>query len=269
MILNDSATSSSCPAIAPAEELSFITNYTFLARSQTMLNFYLHKDECNVEAPLSLIMSLVGGDCIVQGSVDPGKLSLILLGNSLLHNNNSLTEKESLKLQLQETYDNQLYDENIAALILLNFVKINCHADLVVFVKNSKIFLCVILGDNYIFVVQLSILWIHLEDESILYECAFKSDPLFGMTFVHALERVLQNFLTKHMDRASIVQIDPSFYDISFYDISFLTSMMQHQRFAGMLPPCLMESASPKFISEDKDNNHTPRKNGTTGNQDK
>ena len=128
-------------------------------------------------------------------------------GNYLLHDKNSVTEKESLKLKLRETYDNQLLDENIAALIPLNFADINCHADVVAFFNNSKMFLCIILGENSIFAMQLSVTWMHLECESIIYECAFKSDPLFGMAFACNIDRMLQTFLTIFMDRASISQI--------------------------------------------------------------
>ena len=81
------------------------------------------------------------------------------------------------------------------------------------------------------------------------------------MKFACALDRMLQTFLTKCIDRAFIAQIDPS-----FHDMSFLTSMIQHQRFTGMLPPCLMESANPKFMSENKENKHAPRRTATAEN---
>ena len=85
------------------------------------------------------------------------------------------------------------------------------------------------------FVLQIIALQAHAQDERILRECAFAIDSLFGMEFTCSIDRVLQTFWTKCMDRTSIDQIDPS-----FYDVSFLTSSVQHQRFTGTSPPCLL-----------------------------
>ena len=53
MILNTTATSLKFSASEPAEELLSIINYSTLARSQTMLNFYLHKSKCVFYAKIS------------------------------------------------------------------------------------------------------------------------------------------------------------------------------------------------------------------------
>ena len=64
------------------------------------------------------------------------------------------------------------------------------------------------------------------------------------MKFACAVDMLFQTFLTKCMDVPSIAQVDPH-----VYDISFLTSMVQHQRFTGSLPPCLMQSSTPSCES--------------------
>ena len=46
-----------------------------------MGNFYFHKAKYYVDVPLSLVAALIGKHWIVSGSVDPGNLSLLNLGN--------------------------------------------------------------------------------------------------------------------------------------------------------------------------------------------
>ena len=84
IILNGSATLLEFLATELMAELVSIINYLSLAWSQTMLNFYLYKSKCNADAPLSLVTALVSRDWIVRGSIDPERLSLLLLGYSLL-----------------------------------------------------------------------------------------------------------------------------------------------------------------------------------------
>ena len=100
MILSASATSSQIPASERTDELKSIINCSSLVRSQAMLNFYLHKSKCHAEAPLTLVSVLVGGDSIVLSSVDLERLSLLLLGNSLLNNKSNTTKKNNLKFRL-------------------------------------------------------------------------------------------------------------------------------------------------------------------------
>ena len=134
MILNASATSSEFSATEPTAELVSIINCSSLARSQTMLNFYLHKSKCNVDAPLSLVTALVSGDWIVRRSIDPGRLSLLLLGHSLLQNKSNTIEKTNLNFKLQELYSSSLSDDNINTLIQQNYTKIHTYGDLLLFV---------------------------------------------------------------------------------------------------------------------------------------
>ena len=79
MILNASATSSEFSAEEPTAELLAIMNYSSLARSQTMLNFYLHKAKYHVDVPLSLVTALIGGHWILRGSADPGHVHFSIL----------------------------------------------------------------------------------------------------------------------------------------------------------------------------------------------
>ena len=164
---------------------------------------------------------------------------MLLLGNSLLQQKSTSLEKANLKLRLQELCNTNLSDDNIDSLIQQNFAKIECYADLLLFVQTSKAFFVIIFGETAVFALQITSLEQHVVDERILYECMFKVDLLFGIKFAYAIDRISQTFLTKCMDRSSIGVIDPS-----FYDMSFLTSGVQHQRFSGILPPCLVQTST-------------------------
>ena len=59
-----------------------------------------------------------------------------------------------------------------------------------------------------------------------------------GMKFTNSADRLFQIFITKCMDRSSIVLIDHS-----FYDTSFLIIMVQHQHLATMILLWLMPSS--------------------------
>ena len=99
MILRALAASSQTPETETTDELKIIEKCSSLARSQTMVNFYFNESNRYVEAPLTLVPALVGSDWIVRRSVDPGYLSLLLLGNSLMQNKSNNVEKNNLKLR--------------------------------------------------------------------------------------------------------------------------------------------------------------------------
>ena len=94
-----------------------------------------------------------------------------------------------------------------------------------------------------------------LKKKEILNECYFKMDSLFGITFAHDIERMLQTFLLKCMNRSSFVQIDPL-----FYDTSFMTSKVQQRLFIGMLPPCISDTKYTNIVTEEQP---TSKKNST------
>ena len=75
----------------------------------------------------------------------------------------------------------------------------------------------------------------------------FKVNLLFRMKFAYTIDRILQTFLTKYLDCSSIRVIN-----LFFYDISFLTSSVQHQRFLGILPPCLVQNSTIVLVIADK-----------------
>ena len=95
--------------------------------------------------------------------------------------------------------------------------------------NTSKCFLAVALGDHFVFELQDLVQFV--DHKRFLHECPFILDELLGMKFVRDLDRMLQYFLTHHMDIKSVKAIEPS-----FYDAPFLMSEVYYQCFARTLP---------------------------------
>lgn len=68
--------SSKFPESSPTYEFVSITNRVSIHRVYNVLNFYSHKAKCDVEALLTLVPAMVGGDFIFRGSLEPGRFSL-------------------------------------------------------------------------------------------------------------------------------------------------------------------------------------------------
>ena len=62
------------------DALLSMINFVPLARACAILIFFLREGKHYVKAPLNIALALVVGGWVTRGSVEPGRLSLVLLG---------------------------------------------------------------------------------------------------------------------------------------------------------------------------------------------
>ena len=117
LILNISTQSTAKSGVKSTDSFKLIFNCTSLYRAQIVFSHLLKTKNIHIEVTFAFIQDLVSVYWVFRGSTNPGKLSLFLLGHSLMHNKPASTEKASLFLQLQEVNNNQLSNESISSLI--------------------------------------------------------------------------------------------------------------------------------------------------------
>ena len=190
-------------------------NCSSIAKVQVLLNHMVAKRGVHIEIPLAFVTPLVNIDWIVRGTTNPGKISFFYLGQSLLHQKSSATEKATLALQLQELYSSNLSSDNIQALIQSNYAKVKGYTDLSRLVNAAYVFLVILLGDMAAFTLKFEIVKSHVQTDYYYYEIQFQLDPLFGVKFIQKLDRTFQLFLSKCMDRPTLQQVGPSACNLS------------------------------------------------------
>lgn len=189
LILNASLKSDLGLAAYPSSELKSLLNCSSLAKAQVLLNHHLNKKRIHIEAQLSFVTALVNIDWIVRGSTNPGKISLLFLGDSSLNGKSSTAEKAALTLRLQELYNKSLSEENIQTLVSSKYASVKDYTELSRLVEASNAFIEILLGDDSAFSLQFNLVNDHVKTEYYYYEMQFQLDPLFGLKFVQKLDR--------------------------------------------------------------------------------
>ena len=107
------ASSNSSPPSEPNKELKNLLGLSTLSRARTHFNQVMTTYKCNFDVPTILVSSILAGDLIwIDSSQIPAKFSIFLMGRPN-PSRTSMSHKDWLKLQLQESNSNKLDDEII------------------------------------------------------------------------------------------------------------------------------------------------------------
>ena len=134
------------------------------------------------------------GDLIwIKTSHLPEKFTIFLMGKP--SGSKSMSQRDWLKLHLQESNNHQLDDSIIDKLSDFKFDYLNSLHDLRYFV-NNLVGKCRLLffKDNAITLQTSS--WVnHIDQKEMLYEMHFDIDPLFGLKICLTVDQAIQLFL--------------------------------------------------------------------------
>ena len=170
LTLNSSTQSAATSTVEPTESLKSILNCASLSRAQLVFNKILHAENIDIDVTLTFMQALVSIDWVVHGSTNPGKLSLFLLGHSLMHKKSNSSEKVSVVLQLQEVHNNQLCDDSISSLIACNHTQFLYCTDLLHLSSATTTTFAIITRPLSIITMQLEKVKIHTEKHKIVRE---------------------------------------------------------------------------------------------------
>ena len=109
-ILNSSSTKGSAPALESTSEFKALLACKTVTKAQSELNHMLHLQGWEVDVPIPFMTSLLSGDWIVREWMEPSKMSLLFLGESLSKINTARELKSKLRLQFQQIYGKKLLD---------------------------------------------------------------------------------------------------------------------------------------------------------------
>ena len=198
------------------DDFSNFLKQSSISRARTHLNQVLKSLKCQFDAPALLVSSLLAGDLIwISSSQLPAKLTIFLAGRPNLAKA-SMSSKDWLKLQLQESSDNSLDDKMIEKLADFKFDHPSNHFELRHYMNNF-LGICYFLLSKESEAAQSLLTWVHhLDDFELLYENNFSSDPLFGLKICLTIDRSLQLFLQSCQEARSFNDVKFSYLDFKF-----------------------------------------------------
>ena len=155
-----------------------------------------------------------------------------------------MSQKDWLKLYLQESNSHQLDDAIINKLSDFKFDYPKSIHDLRHFINNlvgvSRV---LFYGDSVITTKIAS--WIeHIDNKEILYEMQFEIDPLFGLKICLTIDRAIQLFLSSCQEQKSFINVL-----FRYLDFSFDQECIEKGRFSCNPPPTLLalfDAATPR-----------------------
>ena len=194
-ILFASSTSATMERSDPNPSFESFLLQSTLSRARTHLNQVLSSYGCQFEATSILVASIMAGDLIwTKTSHTSEKFTIFLMGKP--SRNQSMSQKDWLKLHLQESNSNQLDDAIINKLSDFKFDYPNSLHNLRHLI-NNLVGMCRLLFYGDAIITQKVATWIdHIDSNEILYEMQFEIDPLFGLKICLTVDRAVQLFLT-------------------------------------------------------------------------
>ena len=198
------------------EDFSNFLKQSSISRARTHLNQVLKSLKCQFDAPALLVSSLLAGDLVwISSSQLPAKLTIFLAGRPNLAKC-SMSHKDWLKLQLQESSDNNLDDKMVEKLADFKIDHPSNHFELRHYM-NNLLGLCYFLLSKESDAAQSILSWVHhLDDYELLYENNFASDPLFGLKICLTIDRSLQLFLQSCQEARNFKDVKFSYLDYKF-----------------------------------------------------
>ena len=265
-ILFASSASSTVERKDPNPSFESLLLQSTLSRARTHLNQVLSSFGCQFDASSILVASIMAGDLIwSKTSHTPEKFTIFLMGRP--SRTQSMSQKDWLKLHLQESNSNQLDDAIINKLSEFKFDYPKSLHDLRHFI-NNLVGMCRLLfyGDSII--TKQVATWIeHIDENEILYEMQFEIDPLFGLKICLTVDRAVQLFLTSCQEQTSTSNIN-----FRYLDFVFDQECIEKGRFTCNPPPSLLslfDAATPRQPPLDGGGGKRPRRNALSGlNQD-
>ena len=237
---------------------------TTISRARTHLNQTLASYSCHIDASSVLVASIMAGDLIwTQSSHLPEKLTVFLMGKPT-PSSKSLSQKDWLKLHLQESNNIHLDDDIIDKLSDFKFDYPRSINSLRHFL-NNLVGICRLLfyGDSAISSKVVD--WIdHLDQREMLYEMNFEVDPLFGLKVCLTIDRAIQLFLVSCQEATAFDKIN-----FRYLDFSFDIECIEKGRFICNPPPPLLDlfsAASP--LSNPSGVGKRKRNNALSSNRD-
>ena len=221
---------------SPNPHLEIFLQQSTISRARTHLNQTLASYGCNIDASSVLVASITAGDLIwTQSSHLPEKLTIFLMSKPS-PSAKSLSQKDWLKLHLQESNNLHLDDDIIEKLSDFKFDYPKSLSPLRHCI-NNLIGICRLLfyGDSAI--SQKVAVWVdHLDQKEMLYEMNFDTDPLFGLKVCLTIDRAIQLFLVSCQEAASFDKIN-----FRYLDFSFDIESIEKGRFICTPPPPLLD----------------------------
>ena len=243
-----------CTKVNP--ELESFLQQTSLSRARTHLNQVLASFGCQIDASSILVASIMAGDFLwSRTSHVPEKFTIFLMGKPSLHASN-MTQKDWLKMHLQELNKNSNLDDSIIDKIASIKFEYPKNLNELRHFLNNMVGMCRLIfsGDSAI-AVSVST-WIdHVDNRELLYEMQFASDPLFGLKICLTVDRSIQLFLTSCQDAPTHDKVL-----FRYLDFSFETESIEKGRFNCNPPPQLISIFNASNTPLGIDNNASKRR---------
>jgi hypothetical protein len=233
-----------------------------LSRARTHLNQVLASFGCQIDVSSILVATIMAGDLIwTKTSHTPEKFTVFLMGKPSRHK--SMSQKDWLKLHLQESNSSQLDDSIIDKLSEFKFEYPHSLHDLRHFINNlvGMCRLC-FFGDAYI--TSKLATWIeHIDNNEILYEMQFEIDPLFGLKICLTVDRAVQLFLQSCQANTDLAKVN-----FGYLNFDFDQECIEKGRFTCNPPPALLsffDAATPRLPPMIGGGGKRPRRNALSG----
>ena len=263
-ILHASARSKESERMTVNDDFNKLLQQNSLSRARTHLNQTLASYKCNIDACAILVATIMAGDLIwTRSSHTPEKFTIFLMGKPN-PKRQSMSQKDWLKLHLQEADgQNGLDDKMIEKLAHFNYDYPIGLADLRHFINNMTG--CSRLMFYPTSAASLSLVsWIdHIDDNELIYEMQFDIDSLFGLKICLTIDRGMQLFLQSCQDASNINGVN-----FTYLDFSFDQNSIERGRFTCNPPPPLLALFSDTKKSdnnEDTRQGKSRRKNALSG----
>ena len=230
------------PTVNP--EFEKFLEQTSLSRARTHLNQVLSSFGCHIDANPILVASIMAGDLIwTKTSHTPEKFTIFLMAKPK-SGSSGMSQKDWLKLHLQEANSNQGFDNSIMdKLSEFKFDYPRSLSELRHFVDNMTGVARLIFYGNSVAAVSLNS-WVDLFDsKELLFEMQFDVDPLFGLKICLTIDRSFQLFLQSCQDASDFDEVN-----FRYLDFSFDQDSIERGRFSCVPPPpllALFQAATP------------------------
>ena len=187
-------------------DLEAFLQQTTLYQSKTHLNQVLSSLVFQIDARSILVAAIMAGDLIwIKTCHLPKNFTIFLMGKP--SGSKSMSQRDWLKLHLQETNSHQLDDSIIDKLSDFKFDYPKSLHDLRHFV-NNLVGMCRLLFFKDSAITLQTSSWIdHIDQKEMLYKIQFDIDPLFGLKICLTVNRAIQLFLTSFQESQDLDKV--------------------------------------------------------------
>ena len=240
-------------------EFTKLLEQTSISRARTHINQVMASYGCQIDVCSILVASITAGDLIwTRSSQTPEKFTIFLMGKPST-TSSSMSQRDWLKLHLQETNQNQGFDNDIIdKLSAFKFDYPRCLSSLRHFI-NNKIGLTRMIFFGTSAMATSIATWCELIDrKEMLFEMQFEIDPLFGLKVCLIIDRAIQLFLQSCQDATTFSEVD-----FTYLDFSFDQGCIERGRFSCNPPPpllALFNATTPTGGGGEHNNNNNKRR---------